>query len=318
MLVSIDEDLRSHLDDEFQGVNLLETSEQSTAYPQGSPVLAAELQERLESYKLDAPVFRSSLSRKHRVYIEDEKDADADPDPRSIEQSVSCRNTYPSAMEATLRGDISATVSIDRTPGTEHQVVTDVGTLHSRFENMNMTAAPAIMHHTVASVAEQHTQDLRSSIDVFSDAQEEVEPSEADPAELAVLPISTATTPTSECHIDADEQELIAMIRNNPQLVVLISRILSKVRWHSYVAFGQGYILAYTQMDKTSSQQHCCQIFTLVPSWLTITCAVTDFEQNSGERPSFRRLSLDTGPASCPNHPVAYRSNFHTSSSLCQ
>lgn len=250
-LIELEDGMDTRLGEELQRTSAAENVvEQAIAYPQQDLEEAARLQEemdRLEAYKIEAPVFTSSILGNNRSTVVDE----------SMETSF---------VASTVQGADEEPVFSELPPGTVTATVEHYETLSTRshlsgsttsvpsspvteFGSMRLEDAPAVMEDIVASAVEQHSHETNSS--ESTESKEEVE-ADADPEEHAVPSTATASTSTSERPMSTDDRALIEqfqllikefqeIIQNNPQLVAIAGSILNKVTFVPGMSVDQGY-----------------------------------------------------------------------------
>ncbi|KAG0203634.1 hypothetical protein BGX28_004121 [Mortierella sp. GBA30] len=181
------------------------TLDQNITYPQQDLYEATLRQEQqeAEAYKLDAPVFPSSV----QGALNDEEDSDME---------IEITNT-----DALGKKDAPSKTAFRVSP-----LVAPV----AEFEALRMDSAPKVMDEIVASAIEQHAQEAAASARDHTEPAAENYP---DPAEQDVPTEGSASSSSGDRDLLEQFQMLIQefqhVIQNNPQLVALAGSIMNKI-----------------------------------------------------------------------------------------
>lgn len=194
-----------------------ETLEQNAEYPQPdteTDTLRNE-QEMAEAYKLDAPVFSSSLLGAPQVTSENEnQEADMETGSTHTAESAVTVLLIDTAAPATPP---SNSFRHSSKPGSPTVPVTE-------FEALRMENAPEVMDSILASAMEQHAEEVEAA---------RAQSGDEDPAEPEITAAPSQAPDDNDRALIEQFQMLIQefqhVIQNNPQLVALAGSIMNKV-----------------------------------------------------------------------------------------
>ncbi|KAG0199842.1 hypothetical protein BGX28_006969 [Mortierella sp. GBA30] len=241
--------------------------------------LQAEM-DKLEIYKIDAPVFTSSVLGNTRTTVEDYTDGQSEEDYEepSLHDQVKIEDEEVDIPQA---GAVAAAVEHYETLASRSQRnVIDETTPLLEFDGLRIDDE-AEGSESVYTAVDQQDPDLAVSVqDVKDSEQQELQPfvEQAVPVELAepsVGSTSTASTSTSDRPLGTEEKALIEqfqqlvkefqdIIHNNPQLVALAGNIMNtimsnvKVNVESFAA----YLQSQAQIAAQGAQQVASQAAT--------------------------------------------------------
>lgn len=192
--------------------------EQSAAYPQPDTETATlrDEQEMAEAYKLDAPLFSSSILGTPQVTSENEKQ-EADMETESTQTNESVVTALLIDTTAAPATPPSNTSRRSSKPGSPVVPVIE-------FEALRMENAPEVMDSILASAMEQHAEEVEAARSQSGD-EDPVEP------EIAASP-TQAPDDSDRALIEQFQmliQEFQHVIQNNPQMVALAGSIMNKV-----------------------------------------------------------------------------------------
>lgn len=193
--------------------------EQSEAYlqPDTETATLRDEQEIAEAYKLDAPLFSSSILGAPQVTSENEKQEEADMETESTQTNESVVTALLIDTTAAPATPPSNTSRRSSKPGSPVVPVIE-------FEALRMENAPEVMNSILASAMEQHAEEVEAA---------RAQSGDEDPAEPEIAAAPTQAPDDSDSALIEQFQMLIQefqhVIQNNPQMVALAGSIMNKV-----------------------------------------------------------------------------------------
>ncbi|KAF9966585.1 hypothetical protein BGZ70_001894 [Mortierella alpina] len=235
------------------------------SYPQHDIDEALRVQkemEQLEAYKLDAPVFTSSVLCNTRTTVEDYSDDQSDAD--SMEQNQYDQAEDDQEPDTPLAGAVAAAVEHYETLASRSQkCVIDETTPLLGFETMHINNDADVLESSSSIAVEQPEQAIQEQAEPIL---EQVEPVAL--AEPSAPSMATASTSTSDRGATADDNALIEqfqmlvkefqdIIQNNPQLVALAGSIMTKILSNVKVNVESfaGYLQTQAQIAAQNAHQ---------------------------------------------------------------
>ncbi|KAF9122106.1 hypothetical protein BGW39_010016 [Mortierella sp. 14UC] len=176
------------------------TLNQPISYPQDDLHEAAlrQEQEMVETQKLQAPIFSSSVAASDNDTMDVEETKDKDEEANKTSSRRSSKSSSPSVVPV------------------------------AEFEALRMDSATEVMDSIVASAIEQHAQDVAAAASVHSESEDD---GHADPAECEI-PEATEVPHGDRALIEQFQmliQEFQHVIQSNPQLVTIAGSIMNKI-----------------------------------------------------------------------------------------
>ncbi|KAG0250397.1 hypothetical protein BG011_008385 [Mortierella polycephala] len=276
-LIELEDGTESCLGDELHRTSLVEDMDQTITYPQRALEEAARHQEdidKMETYKLDAPVFPSSVMGSKMTTNEGYNEDDVAA-TETLAGSTHSTEVEPE-MDTSQALMVAAAVEHYETLASRSQqsMSDEPSVLEQEFEAMRLITEPEATESIAASIIDQRTQDEISSV---GETNEQVVSAPELFAEQSVPSTSTASTSTASASTSTSERnfgdtekalidqfqmlikEFQDIIKSNPQLVALAGNIMNKimsnakVNVESFASYLQAQ--AQAQVAAQSAQQ---------------------------------------------------------------